>query len=153
VLRGGVVVAAGITGTTYVDADLYPGTSYTYTVRATNGEGTSIDSNAASASTKPTAFVEVSRAGGTWTFQNVAPFAQLITYVGVDGYGNSQYAKLSSASTCISGHLLAAGGTCTVIATALADCIAYTVTATLSNAFGSTTSSGWTLVKNGKKCV
>jgi beta-glucanase (GH16 family) len=51
VLRGGAVIASGISGTTYSDTGLSPQTTYSYTVEAVNSSGTSAPSNTATATT------------------------------------------------------------------------------------------------------
>jgi beta-glucanase (GH16 family) len=51
VLRGGAVIASGISGTTYSNTGLSPQTTYSYTVEAVNSSGTSAPSNTATATT------------------------------------------------------------------------------------------------------
>jgi beta-glucanase (GH16 family) len=51
VLRGGVVIASGISGTTYSDTGLSPSTTDSYTAEAINSGGTSSPSNTATATT------------------------------------------------------------------------------------------------------
>ena len=51
VLRNGTAIANNLTGTTYIDNNLTPGTTYSYTVEAVDSAGTSMASNTATATT------------------------------------------------------------------------------------------------------
>jgi len=51
VLRNGTSIANNLTGTTYTDNNLTPGTTYSYTVEAVDSAGTSMASNTATATT------------------------------------------------------------------------------------------------------
>lgn len=92
-------------------------------------------------STSPTTSITATGRMGTWTFTNPNAFAVTVTTVGATVTPSYMASDVSIGGSCGSATV-AAGGTCTVTLTTIADCTAYTATPTVTSAGGVATGTG-----------